>query len=119
MLTTEGQGGAANPVGLGIPVAIDGPWADPRIYPDMAGMMDNPEAAYAKLKEMGKGLFGANGGGDGASGGSADTLGGQLGETLGNLLQQGLGNRRTTPVQPGPPDQDSPMDTIMKQLFGR
>jgi AsmA protein len=110
VMTTEGQGGAANPVGLGIPVAIEGPWAEPRIYPDAAGMLDNPDAAYAKLKELGKGLFG-----QGGIGGSD----GKLGETLGNLLQQGLGNRRTTPAQPGPPDQDSPMDSIMKQLFGR
>ncbi|MEA2820876.1 MAG: AsmA protein [Bradyrhizobium sp.] len=110
VMTTEGQGGAANPVGLGIPVAIEGPWAEPRIYPDVAGMLDNPDAAYAKLKELGKGLFG-----QGGIGGSD----GKLGETLGNLLQQGLGNRRTTPAQPGPPDQDSPMDSIMKQLFGR
>ncbi|MDP3690275.1 AsmA family protein, partial [Bradyrhizobium sp.] len=36
VLTTEGQGRAADPVGLGIPVMIDGPWAEPRIYPDMA-----------------------------------------------------------------------------------
>ena len=63
MLTTEGQGSAANPVGLGIPVAIEGPWAEPRIYPDVAGMLDNPDAAYAKLKEMGKGLFGQGGSG--------------------------------------------------------
>ena len=61
VLTTEGQGSAANPVGLGIPVAIEGPWAEPRIYPDVAGMLDNPEAAYAKLKEIGKGLFGQGG----------------------------------------------------------
>ena len=58
VMTTEGQGRAADPVGLGIPVMIDGPWAEPRIYPDMAGILDNPDAAYAKLKEMGKGLFG-------------------------------------------------------------
>ena len=61
VMTTEGQGSAANPVGLGIPVAIEGPWAEPRIYPDVAGMLDNPDAAYAKLKEMGKGLFGQGG----------------------------------------------------------
>ena len=61
VMTTEGQGRATDPVGLGIPVVIDGPWAEPRIYPDMAGMLDNPDAAYAKLKEMGKGLFGPNG----------------------------------------------------------
>jgi AsmA protein len=110
VMTTEGQGSAANPVGLGIPVAIEGPWAEPRIYPDVAGMLDNPDAAYAKLKELGKGLFG-----QGGIGGSD----GRLGETLGNLLQQGLGKRGATPVQPGPPDEDSPMDSIMKQLFGR
>src|SRR5580692_2879079 len=63
VMTTEGQGRASDPVGLGIPVIIDGPWAEPRIYPEMAGTLDNPDAAYAKLKEMGKGLFGGSGGG--------------------------------------------------------
>ena len=96
VMTTEGQGRAADPVGFGIPVAIDGPWAEPRIYPDMAGMLDNPDAAYAKLKDIGKGLFGPGGlgglGGSGSDGGGlSDPLGGKLGETLGNLLQQGLG----------------------------
>ncbi len=114
VMTTEGQGRADDPVGLGIPVMIDGPWAEPRIYPDMQGILDNPDAAYAKLKEMGKGLFGANGAGLGGLGGlgglipggqgqgqatagapgsggkPGDPLGGQLGETIGNLLQQGL-----------------------------
>ncbi len=103
VMTTEGQGRAGDPVGFGIPVAIDGPWAEPRIYPDMAGMLDNPDAAYAKLKEMGKGLFGPGGGLSGLIGGSSDgsgggglsdQLGGKLGETLGNLLQQGLGQSR-------------------------
>jgi len=111
VMTTEGQGRATEPVGFGIPVMIEGPWAEPRIYPDMQGILDNPDAAYGKLKEMGKGLFGPNGaglgaalggllgggqqgaaGGQNAPGGKAgDLLGGQLGETIGNLLQQGLG----------------------------
>jgi AsmA protein len=117
VMTTEGQGRTSEPVGLGIPVMIEGPWGAPRIYPQMQGMLDNPEAAYAKLKEMGKGLFGANGAGlnsagieaaiggllgggqPGAAGAPAgaqpggkpnDPLGGQLGEAIGNLLQQGL-----------------------------
>jgi AsmA protein len=118
VMTTEGQGRATDPVGLGIPVVIDGPWAEPRIYPDMAGVLDNPDAAYAKLQQMGKGLFGPNGalsglggnlgatapGGGSAPGGSlpgssgsapaggglSDQLGGNLGQALGNLIQQGL-----------------------------
>jgi AsmA protein len=115
VMTTEGQGRLTDPVGLGIPVMIEGPWANPRIYPEMQGILDDPDAAYAKLKQMGKGLFGEKGAGIGAAigsllggqpgaaggqqggaGGQAGTqpagpLGGQLGETIGNLLQQGLG----------------------------
>src|SRR6202011_698965 len=111
VMTTEGQGRASDPVGLGIPVVIDGPWAEPRIYPDMAGILDNPDAAYAKLKEMGKGLFGPGGSGLGGlgglsglsglggnapagsalGGGPTDQPGGNLGETISNLLQQGMG----------------------------
>ncbi|MGY3133356.1 uncharacterized protein involved in outer membrane biogenesis [Bradyrhizobium sp. USDA 4503] len=115
VMTTEGQGRADNPVGLGIPVMLEGPWVSPRIYPEMQGMLDNPQAAYAKLKEMGKGLFGANGqglsqglngltnllngvqggaqpgsSGQGGGAGQSNPLGGQLGDTIGNLLQQGL-----------------------------
>src|SRR6202022_2028633 len=117
VMTTEGQGRTSDPVGLGIPVAIDGPWAEPRIYPDVTGILDNPDAVYAKLKEMGKGLFGSGGGLGGLLGGGpdaghgggdkpSDPLGGQLGETLGNLLQQGLGHGlgqgRNIPAQPAP-----------------
>jgi len=130
VMTTEGQGRTSDPVGLGISVVIDGPWAEPRIYPDIAGILDNPDAAYAKLKEMGKGLFGAGGG-------QSDQLD-RLGETLGNLLQQGLSqgghqgrnipppdssSAPPAPAQndpPPPPSQDSqPMNDILRQLFNR
>ena len=116
VMTTEGQGRTSEPVGFGIPVMITGPWSQPKIYPDMAGVLDNPEAAYAKLREMGKGLFGPDGAGLGnilnsfglggtVQGGSSanpqvpqpgqgqgqnNLLGGQLGEAIGNLIQQGL-----------------------------
>jgi AsmA protein len=134
VFTTEGQGRTSDPVGLGIPVVIDGPWAQPRIYPEMAGILDNPDAAYAKLKEMGKGLFGTNGGlggllgnlggltgnqsgtsgsnGNDANGGGQGLLGGKLGETLGNLLQQGLGgrsrDRSIPPISPPAETQATP-----------
>src|SRR3954449_12455800 len=87
VMTTEGQGRAAEPVGFGIPVMIQGTWSQPRIYPDMAGMLDNPDAAYAKLREMGKGLFGADGAGLGNILGS---LGSNLG--LGGTAAPGGGN---------------------------
>jgi AsmA protein len=138
VMTTEGQGRASDPVGLGIPVVIDGPWADPRIYPDIAGILDNPDAAYAKLKEMGKGLFGPNGGGlDGLINGltglggnqgnnpaggagaappssapASDPSGGDLGAAIGNLIQQGLSGT-AAPTRRGrslPAPQGAPAD---------
>jgi AsmA protein len=142
VMTTEGQGRAGDPVGLGIPVVIDGPWAEPRIYPEMAGILDHPDDAYARLKQMGQGLFGSNGalnglgglgnppGGNGTAGtnGSSDPLG----ATLGNLIQQGLGRSRNlqstspgaaAPSAPDPapqPSEDSaPMKDVLKQLFNR
>jgi AsmA protein len=129
VMTTEGQGRTSDPVGFGIPVVINGPWASPRIYPDVAGILDNPDAAYARLKEMGTGLFAP-----GAAGSDSDktTGGNSLGETLGNLLQQGLNAARgrgdqpnSSPNDPQAPNdpsrqQDSrPLNDMMKQLFGR
>jgi AsmA protein len=113
VMTTEGQGRTSDPVGFGIPVIIDGYWSEPRIYPEMSGILENPDQAYAKLREMGKGLFGKDGAGlggaiggllsgiqqgggqpgqqPGSGAGQPNALGGDLGATIGNLLQQGLG----------------------------
>jgi AsmA protein len=135
VLTTEGQGRASDPVGFGIPVVINGPWASPQIYPDVAGILDNPDAAYAKLKELGSGLFAPGGSSGNPGDGSSNPSGGNsLGDTLGNLIQQGLnaarGNNTTPPPSPNNPSAPNPNDPsrqqdnqplngIMKQLFGR
>ncbi|KJC43626.1 cell envelope biogenesis protein AsmA [Bradyrhizobium sp. LTSP849] len=118
VMTTEGQGRTSEPVGFGIPVMISGSWSQPQIYPDMSGMMDNPDAAYAKLREMGKGLFGPDGAGlgnmlsnlggnfglGGAAPGGGNAAGSAnpqmklpgpdspLGQAIGNMIQQGLSN---------------------------
>ncbi|MEK9283556.1 MULTISPECIES: AsmA family protein [unclassified Bradyrhizobium] len=138
VMTTEGQGRTSEPVGFGIPVMIQGSWSQPRIYPDMAGVLDNPDAAYAKLREMGKGLFGPDGaglgnildslglGGAAPNGGNSagnpnppaqqpgqnNLLGGPLGEAIGNLIQQGLssgtGTGRTSRGLPASPNTPAP-----------
>jgi len=131
VLTTEGQDRRSDPVGLGIPVVIDGPWAEPRIYPDVSGILQHPEAAYEKLKQLGQGLFGGSAPGDSGSsdsgdGNDADQPGSRLGQTLHDLLQQGLRQSRNPPPQapapgdPPPPPQDSqPMGDVLRQLFNR
>ena len=128
VMTTEGQGRTSDPVGFGIPVLIEGPWSSPRIYPDMQGVLENPDAAYAKLREMGKGLFGPNGAnlgniggllgsltgnppannGNGANNnngdnGSSDPLGGNIAGTIGSLMKS-FGGSRGIPA----PEQQQP-----------
>lgn len=49
-LVTEADGATA---GLPVAVAVKGPWAAPRIYPDMKGILENPEAGFSTLKTMG------------------------------------------------------------------
>ncbi len=139
VMTAQGQGGPADPVGLGVPVVVDGPWSSPRIYPEMSGILDNPEAAFGKLREMGQGLFGPGmlGGGDGKS----DNLIGNIGNMIKGL---GTGSPQAqTPAQPVPadpkpadskpadarpstaqppaasPDKPFPIDRIIRDLFGR
>jgi AsmA protein len=80
----EGQGGRADPLGFGVPVNIEGSWSDPRIYPDVAGILSDPDGAYAKLHALGQGLFGK---GDGKSGNSNTNTGDAV-----DTLMQDLGN---------------------------
>jgi AsmA protein len=112
VFTTQGQGGGSSPIGFGVPVMVEGPWAEPRIHLDVAGILDDPDGTYAQLRRLGQGLFGKDG----------DLNG--LGETLGNMIRQGLGNNgRPQPPDGAPdrpsPDRDTSVDSIMKQLFGR
>nr|WP_319384632.1 AsmA family protein [uncultured Roseibium sp.] len=39
--------------GLGVPIVIKGSWNDPQIYPDIAGILKDPKAAYKQLQDTG------------------------------------------------------------------
>lgn len=98
---------AATPVGLGVPVIVQGPWASPRIYPEMTGILENPEAAYSQLRQMGQGLFGQP---------SADGIG----QAIGTIIQGlGTGQKPANAPPSTDPNAPSPMNDIMKRLFGR
>jgi AsmA protein len=117
VLSLQGQGASADPVGLGVPVTVQGPWGSPRIYPELAGILDNPDAAFAKLKEMGGGLLGS-----GSSAGGKPPMQG-----LDSLMDrfksspsatQPLGPSATSP-EPPPQGGTDKLQDIMKGLFGR
>jgi AsmA protein len=100
----EGQGGKTDLEGLGVPVAVNGPWAQPSIYPDIAGILDNPQAAYEKLSKLGGGLGklpGADslGGALSSTGGIAGLVKGQAGGSIEDLIKADRGSQTQGVVQ--------------------
>jgi AsmA protein len=119
VMSLEGQGGSADPVGLGVPVVVQGTWGEPRIYPDITGILDDPNAAYAKLRALGKGLFG---GSNAQSGAGVDTLT----QGLGNLFDPSTHDRKDVgPNSKGGAKGSDSRDTqvpnldFLHDLFGR
>ncbi len=54
--TGNGSGTTALPV----PVVIAGPWASPRIYPDIEGILKDPQSAFDTLGKLGVNIDGAS-----------------------------------------------------------
>jgi AsmA protein len=100
----EGQGGKKDLEGLGVPVAINGPWAQPSIYPDIAGILENPQAAYEKLSKLGGGLVrlpsaDSLGSALSSTGGIAGLVKGQAGGSIEDLIQADQGSQQRGVVQ--------------------
>lgn len=83
----QGQGGNQDLKGFGVPIIIDGPWSKPRIYPDIAGFLQNPQAGLEQLKQLGGGFS------EIASGNVGNILGQIGGVTSGNSsVTENIGN---------------------------
>ncbi|MEM8689276.1 MAG: AsmA family protein [Pseudomonadota bacterium] len=54
----KGQGGLDDLSGVTVPFKVEGPWGDPKIYPDIEGILQNPEAAFQAFNNL---LGGKNG----------------------------------------------------------
>ena len=58
----KGQGGKLELTGLPVPVIIKGPWDNPKIYPDIKGILKDPKTAYKNLRGLIARVGGANAG---------------------------------------------------------
>jgi AsmA protein len=101
VMTTQGQGASSDPVGFGVPVMVQGPWNQPRFFLDMAGILDNPDAAYAQLRQLGQGLFGSNflqsNGSAGTTPNANNPGGGNIISGIGSLIQGLTGKPNQAP----------------------
>lgn len=52
----QGQGSKQDLAGFAVPIIIEGPWAKPKIYPDIKGFLQDPAAGLATLKSLGGGF---------------------------------------------------------------
>lgn len=50
--TLDGQGGEFDVAGVGMPIIVTGPLSGPRIYPDLANLLANPDAALQNLSNL-------------------------------------------------------------------
>jgi len=57
LANVKGQEGKNSMLGFPVPIAVSGPWDNPSFYPDIAGILDNPVAAYKELDKLGGGLI--------------------------------------------------------------
>ena len=107
----QGQGGAPDPLGFGVPVNVEGSWSDPRIYPDVAGILSDPDDAYAKLNALGQGLFGKGQGG-------LDALMQGLGTLLGPRNEGKDDRRPPAGAKPSDrPDANGAVGDFLRDLF--
>jgi AsmA protein len=77
--------------GFHLPIVINGPWAKPNIYPDIAGVLENPQAAYKTLKSLSgraKPETAAT-----QEKGKGENAGGVAGEVLSSEADQGKANQ--------------------------
>ncbi len=77
--------------GLGVPIMIEGAWNDPRIYPDIKGILENPQAAYKQLQQTGGELISILKGEKAAPE--------NLAETANKVIEQATGGRTQIDVQ--------------------
>jgi AsmA protein len=112
VMTTQGQGASGDPIGLGVPVMVQGPWNQPKFFLDMAGILDNPDAAYAQLRQLGQGLFGSNflqsSGATGNTPGGNNAGGGNIINGIGSLIQGLTGKPNATPPAGQSPSPQQP-----------
>ncbi|MQT13236.1 AsmA family protein [Segnochrobactrum spirostomi] len=112
--TQDAQG--ANLAGFNVPVIIEGPWAKPRIYPDIKGILQDPAGALKQLKALGGGLSKLGKPGAAAQGGAAAAPGNApLVDQNGKINKQRaveeaikLLGGKTQPTQPAQPQATQP-----------
>ncbi|WP_425987149.1 AsmA family protein [Ensifer sp. R-19] len=116
----EGQCAAIATEGIGVPVMIEGSFAAPRIYPDLSGLLKNPDAALSALQKLGlptgKLKLDELLSGEGKAGSIRDIIGGAIGKPAKDggdqlSIEEIIGGKATegSETPPAPPAEEQPV----------
>jgi len=108
----EGQGGSQELEGFAVPIRIEGPWSRPRIYPEIEGILQDPQKALDQLRKLGSGLFGGTSSAEPPTGGTGgksveDRINEEISKGLGKLLG-GSGTVTGQPIAPATTTEAAP-----------
>jgi len=119
----DGQGGDFDVSGLGMPIIVNGPLARPSIYPDISGILADPNRALQALSGLGGGVgelaSGASGMIDnlgGAIGGEIDALGN---DTLTNALGQIIGGQGQSSTDGAASSGPALLNSVLGNVLGQ
>lgn len=82
----DGQDGNFDVSGLGMPIIVNGALSRPRIYPDISGILANPQQALQTLSRMGDNISELTTGGAGSIDSLKDKLGVDSGSTADGVV---------------------------------
>ena len=82
----NGQGGDFDVSGLGMPVLVEGSLSGPRVYPDISGILANPQQALQMLSRLGGGVGGLATGVSGAADLIKDRIGADPGSVADGVV---------------------------------
>jgi AsmA protein len=118
----DGQGGDFDVSGLGMPIIVKGPLSGPSIYPDISGILADPNRALQALTQMGGGVGDLANKASGALGGLGQSIGDKSGGTTDGIVTGilgNLGNNGGTGANGAPAGNQEVVNSLLQGIFGQ
>lgn len=122
----DGQGSDFDVSGLGMPIIVTGPLSRPSLYPDISGLLADPNRALQALSQLGGaggGLGDLAGGASGAIEGLGQALGSDPGALTGSIVNDLVGQFGSGQSQPAPggtpSNEQALMNSVLQGVFGQ
>ena len=115
----DGQGGDFDVSGLGMPILVKGALSAPSIYPDISGILADPNRALQALSQLGGGVGELANGATGAVDGLGEALRGKPGAVVSDLIGQLSGSTGETSTNGAPSGSQGLLNSVLGGVLGQ